>query len=173
MPVSTLGLFPAWAGKPRRLGHPGRQINEVYPRVGGETDGRYAIGTIASKIRSIPAWAGKPTGGLRRLHARGLAGLSPRGRGNLPLMVSRQIPARTGSIPAWAGKPAAPPCRGSSAGHGSIPAWAGKPPPLTGYADAMLSGSIPAWAGKPHGSAQTPTQPVILGLSPRGRGNRR
>ena len=112
----------------------------VYPRVGGETEqsldartprqglsprGRgnpVLVHPDRQTVRSIPAWAGKPSsssahGRARRVYPRvggetsarprapaTIFGLSPRGRGNhrdhaVPLEHSR-------SIPAWAGKPA-------------------------------------------------------------------
>ena len=111
------GSIPAWAGKPG--GGPGVMVNVgVYPRVGGETDGgsrhRYQQTGLSPRGRgnrlgvqgptatggSIPAWAGKPTGGYwgksrMKVYPRvggetasfvgGAAwekGLSPRGRGN-------------------------------------------------------------------------------------------
>ena len=72
-----LGSIPAWAGQPdcRALPQlPGR----VYPRVGGAT--------LWPWSRNMPTM-----------------GLSPRGRGNLPLR--RLAGHRPGSIPAWAGQP--------------------------------------------------------------------
>ena len=96
------GSIPAWAGKPdsrscndpvplnrvhppRGRGNPpygraGRQIEQVHPRVGGETRRRLRLPVC--RRGSIPAWAGKPSPGCRAC--------SP----------------VDGSIPAWAGKPA-------------------------------------------------------------------
>ena len=71
------GSIPAWAGKPIR-GAAVMATRRVYPRVGGET----------------------PVSPLRRAR---LAGLSPRGRGNLYNNVFKHV--GNGSIPAWAGKP--------------------------------------------------------------------
>ena len=71
------GSIPAWAGKPgtpiRR-----RENGRVYPRVGGET-------------RTIWPFSAY------------IAGLSPRGRGNLSVLMRMVVVSR--SIPAWAGKP--------------------------------------------------------------------
>ena len=73
-----VGSIPAWAGKPRAPGIP-CGMRRVYPRVGGETvvdvmepfrEGGLSprgrgnlrnIHRIALEIRSIPAWAGKPS----------------------------------------------------------------------------------------------------------------
>ena len=71
------GSIPAWAGKP--VGERVIQtMNEVYPRVGGETTYDEGANVVDR-------------------------GLSPRGRGN-PVPV-RRVDRRSGSIPAWAGKP--------------------------------------------------------------------
>ena len=90
------GSIPAWAGKPPPACS--TYPIEVYPRVGGET----LLCTIAKTQFDM--------------------GLSPRGRGNPCVTISR---SGGGSIPAWAGKPRPQPC--SLCRHGSIPAWAGKP----------------------------------------------
>ena len=132
------GSIPAWAGKPT-LPATTRTRPRVYPRVGGEThvagDHSDAASGLSPRgrgnhlltrplplgVRSIPAWAGKPSGrrrgtGTRRVYPRvggetgvdieveGAAnGLSPRGRGNQAgLDAAADLP---GSIPAWAGKP--------------------------------------------------------------------
>ena len=130
--------IPAWAGKPRPRRSSCRPTG-VYPRVGGETFDRigkrfaglglsprgrgnqYALHPRCGAIRSIPAWAGKPTLHSRFLHfpqvyprvggettcgVRAQAvmrGLSPRGRGNL--VWGWEHGRKPGSIPAWAGKP--------------------------------------------------------------------
>ena len=131
--------IPAWAGKPpARLAPAGRPA--VYPRVGGETpslsaesdafDGlsprgrgnRHKLRPRMHGLRSIPAWAGKPTplwpplacrqvyprvGGETpspRRWPRPGCGLSPRGRGNPQAREGAADDPR--SIPAWAGKPA-------------------------------------------------------------------
>ena len=71
------GSIPAWAGEPDTPGS-GLTLRWVYPRVGG--------GTIIA------------------LHACfSHSGLSPRGRGNLRLLVAMCYNLR--SIPAWAGEP--------------------------------------------------------------------
>ena len=134
--------IPAWAGKPLSRKKV-RFMDGVYPRVGGETmnkvnyvagreglsprgrGNRPGLHQSRSSRRSIPAWAGKPSGGWSRPHqprvyprvggetvvlpllVRVFGGLSPRGRGN-PCSTATS-PARRGSIPAWAGKPATPP----------------------------------------------------------------
>ena len=130
--------IPAWAGKPRSSGMAGRGP-EVYPRVGGETTATAAPG------------CGSP-------------GLSPRGRGNHPVV--RAGLGEHGSIPAWAGKPrkagAAPaPARvyprvGGETELGVLapvlstglsPRGRGNPQSRAGRAAEPRS--IPAWAGKP------------------------
>ena len=176
--LALVGSIPAWAGKPHVLGVVGRG-QRVYPRVGGETrpsvllrcrcgglsprgrGNRLMPLATASCLRSIPAWAGKPSR-LRR-ESRGprvyprvggetiagparfpnALGLSPRGRGNL-----------------WA--PETLPC-----GYGSIPAWAGKPRKRT--AKSSCYWVYPRVGGETEVSIET--RHAINGLSPRGRGN--
>ena len=72
--------IPAWAGEPFEDGRWG-ECQEVCPRVGGGT----------SSMRSGLIWA---------------RGLSPRGRGNHPLVNEHH--QSWGSIPAWAGEPGEP-----------------------------------------------------------------
>ena len=127
--------IPAWAGKPHQ-GVFQRSGIQVPPRVGGETPrptpaagrrwgpsprGRGNLGKLRNEnveIRSIPAWAGKPSeasrGDIRKeVHPRVggetsnrqdtpliARGPSPRGRGNL-IRHSREL-CLAGSIPAWA-----------------------------------------------------------------------
>ena len=187
--------IPAWAGKPwpqRRL----TAAQRVYPRVGGETRrrvwrklivrglsprgrgnrrGRAAAGP---RLRSIPAWAGKPSSGRSapsrpRVYPRvggetaSLTigsyvprGLSPRGRGNHT--DDRGTVYRKRSIPAWAGKPAPGRCAA-----GSIPAWAGKPRSARGRPDQAEV--YPRVGGET--SPRSSLRAISLGLSPRGRGN--
>ena len=76
--VGNGGSIPAWAGEPTLPASPAA-IAAVYPRVGGGT-----MGSQKEVERS--------------------AGLSPRGRGNLPALRSSLRLSR--SIPAWAGEPA-------------------------------------------------------------------
>ena len=72
--------IPAWAGQPPRLPNP-QLRSKVYPRVGGAT-------CTPQQVKD------------------GLAGLSPRGRGNRPEGYPlRDMPR---SIPAWAGQPDMP-----------------------------------------------------------------
>ena len=133
-----IGSILAWAGKPQSRRRPCLPL-AVYPRVGGETDeaalkrphgeglsprGRGNPGQAAqsgARVRSIPAWAGKPRNGSCRsrslqvyprvggetfgmaLARDGAQGLSPRGRGNRSTTCGRR--RWVGSIPAWAGKP--------------------------------------------------------------------
>ena len=142
------GSIPAWAGKPPT--GPGSESQAaVYPRVGGETHvrirqwpydeglsprgrGNLIDGPLGGlDIRSIPAWAGKPSptpgtgspvavyprvGGETRQGQAGYVrqlGLSPRGRGNRD---GEHVARGVGrSIPAWAGKPACGPIRWPSA----------------------------------------------------------
>ena len=95
------GSIPAWAGKPcRKCRSIPRGV--VYPRVGGET-------------RAV-------LDGLT-----GVVGLSPRGRGNRPILA--RLPPAKRSIPAWAGKPGRNLAGRYLRAGGSIPAWAGKPAP--------------------------------------------
>ena len=130
--------IPAWAGKP--TSHGSRvSPKRVHPRVGGETDGaarhlRLGRGPsprgrgnppprrrAAGHLRSIPAWAGKPSRRQCRPHwswvhprvggetpidgdtVTETYGPSPRGRGNRE-RTGRSAGTRW-SIPAWAGKP--------------------------------------------------------------------
>ena len=155
-------------------------LRTVYPRVGGGTHkviyrntppvglsprGRGNHAGAADDVdfsRSIPAWAGEPgeratrakeqgvyprvgggTSSVGRMAVTGM-GLSPRGRGNQPFS---HRDGRTGrSIPAWAGEPRPRGSRGSSR-------WVY---PRVG------------------GGTQVPASmmPGLIGLSPRGRGNR-
>ena len=84
-PDVAIGLSPRGRGNPAMATHAQR----VHPRVGGGTTIYSQSRTGASLTRSIPAWAGEPSGGL-----------SPRGRGN-----RRRPGASFRSIPAWAGEP--------------------------------------------------------------------
>ena len=131
----------------------------VYPRVGGETSAYTDIWGWA--MRSIPAWAGKPSvlsmyadddGVYPRVGGETMKetpmpdivyGLSPRGRGN-PRDAEAQA-QNPGSIPAWAGKPA-PPRR-----------W------------LWCRGVYPRVGGETATAANRQTYGE--GLSPRGRGN--
>ena len=171
--------IPAWAGEPRIRSTP-PPSSEVYPRVGGGTaafaDRRVDRPGLSPRgrgnpssspgvnvqIRSIPAWAGEPcwqrhTKRARKVYPRvggGTAsaiasagrheGLSPRGRGN-PVRRRRAGDADR-SIPAWAGEPI---------GHPIV---------------ALIGGVYPRVGG---GTLAPPlVSMAILGLSPRGRGNR-
>ena len=171
--------IPAWAGKPPAADAPEPRI-AVYPRVGGETAcSARRIGVLAGLSprgrgnldclrvlwvgrRSIPAWAGKPRPGSRRIASIRVyprvggetrrerqrrdreQGLSPRGRGNH--------------------------CRGDGRSpiSRSIPAWAGKPPP------APRIPSLRRVYPRVGGETPSPVKPPACqrGLSPRGRGNR-
>ena len=116
------GLSPRGRGNPRRVGRSG----------------------VPS--RSIPAWAGEPTGQLQLATPVILRyGLSPRGRGNrhVPVLVQ----SRGGSIPAWAGEPTRMGRRKSYR----------KVYPRVGGGTASV----------------TNLATIARGLSPRGRGNRR
>ena len=113
------GFIPAWAGEPdSRLHRFG--IHTVYPRVGG--------GTCPWTVTLV-----------------GSEGLSPRGRGNLPLVLPGLL------VP------------------GSIPAWAGEPP--AGLARFVGARVYPRVGGGTCFAVAQGWQRV--GLSPRGRGNRR
>ena len=137
------GSIPARAGKPvpdtECLGR-----RRVYPRAGGET-------------------------GVGRYSGRRVRGLSPRGRGNLPLIVL--VPEIRGSIPARAGKPRKitgqtsfgrvyPRAGGETIGEvtpadyseGLSPRGRGNPGSLR--SDRRSVGSIPARAGKPPAQQQ-------------------
>ena len=110
--------IPAWAGQPPRRPGPNPTLT-VYPRVGGAT---------------VPMTQPDENED----------GLSPRGRGNLPVALAwRQA---VGSIPAWAGQPA------------------GRPPALS------RRGVYPRVGGAT--SQRAPFGRGRMGLSPRGRGNR-
>ena len=170
--------IPAWAGEPEG-GHGGRGGAGVYPRVGGGTADTYVQLMVAMGLSprgrgnqslqlyrgatagSIPAWAGEPLSssgvsdmsqvyprvGGGTLHDKAMVdaqkGLSPRGRGNRRLRCQPR-PARW-SIPAWAGEP---------------PNSRVRKPPTTVY--PRVGG------GTPFDNRQ---QPILGGLSPRGRGN--
>ena len=158
---------------------PAQKIVWVYPRVGGETEGRLT-------------------------QERYYGGLSPRGRGNLPIPSPPSSPP--GSIPAWAGKPEIDEWRASrervyprvggetAAYRAASHPWSGLSPRGRGNHGLAVSvlddqRSIPAWAGKPPTSASASsrrqvyprvggeTVPIAMsrdqgcGLSPRGRGN--
>ena len=132
------GSIPAWAGEP------GADQDEmggvaVYPRVGG--------GTIEA--------------GMGRC---GVAGLSPRGRGNPSPQTSTLRPR--GSIPAWAGEPYSfsPPVAaypvyprvggGTARRAAAVPPGGGLSPrgrgnPYSCGSRSSPRGSIPAWAGEP------------------------
>ena len=132
------GSIPAWAGEPFTAARiPNGQ--RVYPRVGGGTS-------------------------IMRCHVIRLQGLSPRGRGNLP--VFPKVPLQSGSIPAWAGEPAykhthedhgwvyprvggGTPCSSTQhqAHNGLSPRGRGNRLPVP-RAD-VKGRSIPAWAGEP------------------------
>ena len=121
----------------RAPGHDARST--VHPRVGGETcasidvfhdasgpsprgrGNRWMLTSTPTRLRSIPAWAGKPSPrsckaraslvhprvGGETSYSGGILqsgkGPSPRGRGNLHIVNAPICIAR--SIPAWAGKP--------------------------------------------------------------------
>ena len=129
--------IPAWAGETLDQNTTSRNRG-VYPRVGG--------GNIIPFVHPAPAY-----------------GLSPRGRGKLPQLVSGSTPE--GSIPAWAGETLAevlhhlpsrvyPRVGGGNltssplrvALRGLSPRGRGKPGP--GKAVWGSQGSIPAWAGE-------------------------
>ena len=174
------GSIPAWAGEPWSSGR-STSRTRVYPRVGGGTEttvlvwdgsqglsprgrgNRGGAGGARPPGGSIPAWAGEPFefhptsvmptvyprvgGGTLEFPAHGVryVGLSPRGRGNplLPL----KIDIRIGSIPAWAGEPAS-----RDAKRQAKRVY----PRVGGGTRRRLRGAL-----------------VTVGLSPRGRGNRR
>ena len=132
------GSIPAWAGKPRQPSRSG-SAPRVYPRVGGET----LSGNDPVKART---------------------GLSPRGRGNLLVVVLDRAPWR--SIPAWAGKPLAGGDRYTNrrvyprvGGETTVTfddrrGRKGLSPRGRGNlyyqgCQGVTEGSIPAWAGKP------------------------
>ena len=136
------GLFPAWAGEPSD--HNALSVPvRVYPRVGGGTP--FAAHTF---------WT--------------MRGLSPRGRGNL--FADALIAGLLGSIPAWAGEPSDhnalsvpvrvyPRVGGGTAESGSCPI------------DGSQYGVYPRVGGGTW-TATTEGLTSIMGLSPRGRGNR-
>ena len=157
-----IGSIPAWAGKPP--GWSGMVAPTSLPRglsPRGRGNQRPVRGEL-DRSRSIPAWAGKPGACRRRTTAPKVYprvggetryvgrrrwshdGLSPRGRGN-----RRESAVR-------------------AAGGGSIPAWAGKP------VEALPLGRgqrVYPRVGGETSSADT-VRKLIVGLSPRGRGNR-
>ena len=154
--------IPAWAGEPESSQSP-RSHSRVYPRVGGGTH--------------------METAGIEHTE-----GLSPRGRGNLPL--ERQRLGPLGSIPAWAGEPAAPQAGQAllsvyprvGGGTAFIRSWiaplSGLSPRGRGNPSALTptaagSRSIPAWAGEPQQDARRDLLRVVYprvggGTQPRG-----
>ena len=175
-PVS--GSIPAWAGKPRG---PYRRVTVrgVYPRVGGETPcgapprrgssglsprgrGNPHAGRSPLPCRgSIPAWAGKP---LMPICLRRTIMVYPRVGGETLTRVDRLCRAE-GLSPRGRGNRG---CDGvSSTCRGSIPAWAGKP---TDIKQAELGDMVyPRVGGET--SSDAFSEQLLVGLSPRGRGN--
>ena len=170
--------IPAWAGEPSNATW-SLCPRRVYPRVGGgtfeqENQQTIAVGlsprgrgnpvkaaiTLAS-ARSIPAWAGEPSGCVRWQELsqvyprvgggtdilagaeRYAKGLSPRGRGNHRSSIGTVPWSR--SIPAWAGEPRA-----------------SAPPPFSSQVYPRVGGGTLRMEGRPVERG---------GLSPRGRGN--
>ena len=145
--------IPAWAGEPVS-GQSPVPMSVVYPRVGGGT----IIGLVLLRVGF---------------------GLSPRGRGNPPRIIS--LITNFGSIPAWAGEPIStprpwPPSRvyprvGGGTGCATPPACRpmglsprGRGNQSGGIIPMSKWGSIPAWAGEPTpGGAAIPP----LGVYPR------
>ena len=162
---------------------PERSSNELdrglSPRGRGNLQRRI---TAPTAIRSIPAWAGQPLPTFCRLprrtvyprvggataHPHGypcpLAGLSPRGRGNLVAAAGEGHDQR--SIPAWAGQPdrrwthgkqarVYPRVGGATGEYGpEAPERRGLSPRGRGNLDGLdhlrlAYRSIPAWAGQP------------------------
>ena len=197
----VIGSIPAWAGEPNGpAACPARR--PVYPRVGGGTRlerltasdseglsprGRgnpMAVVVIGSDPRSIPAWAGEPLvvdavdcdlGVYPRVGGGTLCvvfpdvihwGLSPRGRGNRGHQQHRNRHDR--SIPAWAGEPLCPSPIDSV--KQVYPRVGGGTPRHAVVRHAGRIGSIPAWAGEPLPPVIVDSK--VVGLSPRGRGNR-
>ncbi len=172
--------IPAWAGEPAEAIIAGN-IEWVYPRVGGGTicsagnpctdrglsprgrGNRLLRSSAPQGAGSIPAWAGEPVAYLRTLGSVAvyprvgggtvvslvvfaiLAGLSPRGRGNHGLSDRRR--GAGGSIPAWAGEPQT---------------WPVLDRPVRVY--PRVGGGT---------AAARHELSTGVGLSPRGRGNRR
>ena len=177
--TSRIGSIPAWAGKPvGSAGHSG--FGRVYPRVGGETvdpsftciviDGLSPRGRgnrrlsryLAVRLRSIPAWAGKPQ--VSHESSTSIM-VYPRVGGETTPIITDMTPEQ-GLSPRGRGNPASIP--GAAAGAGSIPAWAGKPKRCrTARTERWVYPRVGGETCKPG----TPGFPD-LGLSPRGRGNR-
>ena len=152
------GSIPAWAGKPPPVRRCPRR-RWVHPRVGGEADvllrhpmalwgpsprGRGSPNRTEAddlRLRSIPAWAGKPSPGSSRRSGRRV---HPRVGGEASVRVRLQA---HGLGPSPRGRGSHRRRLGILAGDGSIPAWAGSP--LAVLATVRVRGSIPAWAGKP------------------------
>ena len=162
--------IPACAGEPRSASR-SRSSSRVYPRVCG---GTFVPGRPGRPGRVYP----RVCGGTHDGHVQppGVAGLSPRVRGN----PRRANPCRAGrgSIPACAGEPSAKITRpslvmvyprvcggtaasidGETIGEGLSPRVRGNP------SNALLAsappGSIPACAGEPgSGAASAPASPV-------------
>ena len=132
------GSIPAWAGEPTLL-RCSLRLSPVYPRVGG--------GTLSMVTASVC-----------------IAGLSPRGRGNLVLDLCCNSHYR--SIPAWAGEPDSEtravgfprvyprvgggtrsPRLGNNGGDGLSPRGRGNL--KVTLSQPSYRRSIPAWAGEP------------------------
>ena len=157
--IGYTGSTPAWAGKPSSLSGMSASLT-VYPRVGGETVTRPDMPSASQglpprgrgnrlrpcwqggRLRSTPAWAGKPAWLMSLRQA--LHGLPPRGRGNPGFRSTRRAPGR------------------------STPAWAGKPSP--GELKAHPEQVYPRVGGETASRVMTPQ--LTQGLPPRGRGNR-
>ena len=194
------GSIPAWAGEPditTELSGPSVLRTGLSPRGRGNptpysTQKHWAIPgnpVFARSPRVYPRVGGGTNNHVPRIGRS--RGLSPRGRGNLEATLWYNGFRNSGSIPAWAGEPVSQKSAARPDMPGSIPAWAGEPHEVNQVPSALY-GSIPAWAGEPEGNQRaylaqevyprvgggTPIEPehlriAVLGLSPRGRGNRR
>ena len=170
-PIPKVGSIPAWAGKPdylvracglttiqglsprgrgnRRLpSELTRLVDQVYPRVGGETDL-----SLRRNVSSL-AWVYPRVGGetdlaeLRWIELQRRTGLSPRGRGNLPS-------TRTGL---------------SAIVHGVYPRVGGETDHRVAVGRGWQQGLSPRGRGN-HRVYLEHDGYRFLGLSPRGRGN--
>ena len=116
--VTPLTVYPRVGGGTAAALRRGEGKNGLSPR--GRGNRRQSL-VVCIYTRSIPAWAGEPPlkpephfcftvyprvggGTLPKSSNRGhVLGLSPRGRGNLPIV--HEIKLKERSIPAWAGEP--------------------------------------------------------------------
>ena len=140
------------------------RIARLPPPEGPSPRGRgnqYHVHLAQVKLRSIPAWAGKPAPIGK---ARSSRGVHPRVGGETP-MAGHQLRYIKGPSPRGRGNPPGPPSR--RVWSRSIPAWAGKPSAAgAGMSMPWVHPRVGGETGRSYGYAAT-----SVGPSPRGRGN--